>query len=149
MGSGAARGWPGRLVDRLHFERGARAAYPALHGEVTGHAIDGGFRYSAIVEVPFYEVRTVTIIFRKRSLSPLVFVDGPSESPHRFDNGALCMWHPDDASSMRWRFKNGLLDLLDAIRAHLFREAWWREHEEWLGPEVSHDPDTPFDKEVA
>ena len=149
MGSGVARGWPDRLVDRLHFERGARSAYTALHGEAAGHAVDGGFRYSAIVEIPFYEARRVTIIFHKRSLSPLVFADGPSESPHRFDNGALCMWHPDDSSSMRWRFKNGLLDLLDAIRAHLFREAWWREHGEWLGPEVPHESNPACDKEMA
>jgi hypothetical protein len=28
--------------------------------------------------------------------------------------------------------------LLDAIAIHLFKEAWWREHREWLGPEAPH-----------
>jgi hypothetical protein len=46
---------------------------------------------------------------------------------------------------MRWRFEHGLLDLLDAISAHLFREAWWREYHEWVG----HLPDTSDTKEAA
>ena len=50
---------------------------------------------------------------------------------------------------MQWRFSHGLLDLLDAIRAQLFREAWWREHGEWLGPEVSHRPPTSNSTEIA
>jgi hypothetical protein len=50
---------------------------------------------------------------------------------------------------MQWRFEHGLVDLLDAIRAHLFREAWWREHGEWLGLEVSHQPTNPNLEESA
>jgi hypothetical protein len=32
-------------------------------------------------------------------------------------------------------FEDGLLALINHIQAHLFRKAWWREHDEWLGPE--------------
>ena len=59
------------------------------------------------------------------------------------------MWFPGDPPSMQWRLSHGLLDLLDAIRAHLFREAWWREHGEWLGPEVMHLPSVVDRKEIA
>ena len=37
-------------------------------------------------------------------------------------------------------FHDGLLVLLNYIQAHLFREAWWREKGEWLGPEAPHGP---------
>lgn len=141
-----AAGWPQRISDRLRFERGARTAYPGLRGGPTKRTT--GFRYIATIDVPYYETRTVTITFRARSLTPTVLADGPPQSPHRYDDGSLCMWHPDDPPSMRWRFDHGLLDLLDAIMAHLFREAWWREHNEWLGPEVGHQPN-PELKESA
>lgn len=146
MASGAG-GWPERIADRLRFERGARAAYPDLRGGPTKRTT--GFRYVVTVEVPFYEPRVVTIIFPPRSHTPIVLADGPPASPHRYDDGGLCMWFPGDPPAMQWRFSHGLLDLLDAIRAHLFREAWWREHNEWLGPEVGHLPAPSIMKEIA
>jgi len=48
------------------------------------------------------------------------------------------MWVPSDTPANTWTVRHGLLDLLDAIAAHLFREAWWRETNEWLGPQVAH-----------
>ena len=36
-------------------------------------------------------------------------------------------------------YRVSLLMLLVMVEAHLFREAWWRETGEWLGPEKSHD----------
>jgi hypothetical protein len=134
-----AVGWPGRITDRLRFERGARAAYPGLRGGPAKRTASRGFRYVVPIDVPYYERRTVTILFRPGSQTPVVLADGPPESPHRYDHGGLCMWHPKDPASQRWRFHDGLLDLLDTIKAHLFREAWWREQNEWLGPEVGHD----------
>lgn len=92
------------------------------------------------MEVPHYETRTVEIRFSDWSRRPEVFVDGPDESPHRYSDGSLCMWYPDDAPERRWVFADGLLALLNLIQAHLFREAWWRETGEWLGPEAPHAP---------
>jgi hypothetical protein len=146
VGRRGAVGWPERITDRLRFERGARVAYPGLRGGPSKRMANSDFRYTVTVPVPFYEPRTVTIIFRPGERTPLVLADGPRDSPHRYGDDGLCMWHPKDPPSMRWRFENGLLDLLDTIAAHLFREAWWREHHEWLGPEVGHTPDT---KKVA
>jgi hypothetical protein len=93
------------------------------------------------IDVPFYETRAVTIRFNTRGATPYVLVDGPCESPHRYDDGTLCMWFPADSTDHVWSFHDGLLDLLDTIVGHLFREAWWRETGEWLGPEVPHHPD--------
>lgn len=124
-------------LGRLQFERGASAAYPSLRGSPP-HAGQPGVHYTATIDVPFYEARRVEIFIPKPSLSPRVRADGPESSPHRFSNGELCMWVPSDPAAHRWAYERGLLDLLDTIRAHLFREAWWREHDEWLGPELPH-----------
>ena len=34
------------------------------------------------------------------------------------------------------------------IAEHLFKEAWWREHDEWLGEEYPHDELTYDDSMV-
>ncbi len=139
MGSPPAT-WPGTVAERLGFERGARAAFPTLTGCPRRRSGRGGFIYTVTINVPFYEPRSVTIRFRSRSKLPYVTVDGPPDSPHRFDDGTLCMWFPGDPAENVWTFDRGLLDLLDTIVGHLFREAWWRETGEWLGPEVPHRP---------
>jgi hypothetical protein len=92
------------------------------------------------MEVPHYEPRNVEIRFENWSRAPKVFVDGSDDSPHRYSDGSLCMWHPSDPPEQRWVFSDGLLALLNHVQAHLFREAWWRETGEWLGPEAPHSP---------
>lgn len=92
------------------------------------------------MSVPHFEPREVTIRFEKRTpRTPAIFVDGPT-SPHRYPDGTLCIWYPQDAPENRWVFDDGLLRLLGHIEVHLFREAWWRETDEWLGPEAPHGP---------
>ena len=132
--------WPGSMVLRIAFELGARKLHPSLCGRRVGRGGRGGFGYDVDLEVPFYdERRHVRIRFFGEDLWPHVWVDGPSASPHRYDDtGELCMWFPGDGSNGTWRFGDGLIDLLDVITAHLFREAWWRETTEWLGAEVAH-----------
>lgn len=132
--------WPGTIGERLAFERGARNAFLTLTGRPRRRSGRGGFTYKVIIDVPFYEARAVTIRFRSRGKLPYVTADGPTDSPHRFDDGTLCMWFPADPIEKVWTFADGLLDLLDTIVGHLFREAWWRETGEWLGPEVPHRP---------
>lgn len=105
----------------------------------------GGRTYRVRMAVPHYEARDIEIRFANGSRMPRIYADGPT-SPHRHtdDSRSLCIWHPDDPVEERWVFEDGLLALLNLIQAHLFREAWWREHDEWLGPEVLHD-----EKEVS
>jgi hypothetical protein len=91
--------------------------------------------------VPYYESRLVEIRFTDWARTPKVFVDGPKESPHRYPDGSLCMWYPEDPPEQKWVLDDGLLALLNYIQAHLFREAWWRENgPPWLGPEAPHEP---------
>ena len=125
---------------RVKFEAAARGRFFGLHGR-RGRS-DGyeGWMYELEVPVEFYVPRCVTILFPEETPElPQVFVDGP-ESPHRFSDGALCMWLPWDPPSQRWYRRDGLTALVGHIAVHLFKESWWREYGEWLGDEVLHGP---------
>jgi hypothetical protein len=64
-----------------------------------------------------------------------------SRPPHRYaDRGRtrLCVWHPGDPVDRTWVPEDGLLVLFGMLAEHLFKEAWWREHGEWLGEEYPH-----------
>lgn len=95
--------------------------------------------------------RAVTVQFLPQSASiPRVFVDGPTESPHRYNDGTLCMWYPDDDLPMRWTPNEGPADLVTRIAVHLIKEEWYRQTGEWIGDEVNHfrrdeanDPEVP------
>jgi hypothetical protein len=136
VGRPRTRAWPGDLFRRLTFERGARTDFPALRGHRTR---SDGFHYDVDIELPLTgTVRHVTIVFGRHSAVPAVFADGPTSSPHRYDDSSLCMWYPGDPVSARWVFADGLLDLLDVIQNHLLREELWRRVGEWIGPEIPH-----------
>ena len=40
-----------------------------------------------------------------------VSVDGPTESKHRYADGSLCMWSPDDGPDLQWRPEKALTAL--------------------------------------
>ena len=75
---------------------------------------------------------------------PRVFAIPGASSPHRMpDDGALCMWFPQDPPERRWRPTDGLLALIDLARDHVFFEDHWRatggrRGGEWLGDERPH-----------
>src|SRR5258708_3804863 len=69
---------------------------------------------------------------------PRVFADGPRESPHRYNDGSLCMWYPRDPIELRWARRDGAAALVGSITLHLIREQWWRETGEWVGPAAPH-----------
>jgi hypothetical protein len=100
--------------------------------------------YVVPIEVPFYGVtRLVEIRFEDGFHIPKIRAEGPTESPHRYDDGSLCIWYPKDPPEHKWEFADGLLMLINMIQLHLFREEWWRETGgrtggEWLGPELTH-----------
>ena len=129
------------------FEREALVAVPNM--VIRNYRSNGKLwrQYSLQIDVPYYEPRNVIIkLFPNSNKPPQVTVDGPTDSPHRYDeNGGICMWYPWHSKDKRWMFEDGLLHLLVLIQAHLFREAWWREKKnnsgkgEWLGPEVPHE----------
>jgi len=89
--------------------------------------------------VPAAGQRTANIVFAPAAPEiPHVYVDGPTDSPHRYSNGSLCMWYPDDPSERRWTRRDGAATLLGHVVAHLIREEWWRRTGEWAGAEASH-----------
>lgn len=83
--------------------------------------------------------RAVTVQFLPHSANiPRVHVDGPTDSPHRYEDGTLCMWHPEDDPPMRWTLEDGPSDLVIRIAVHLIKEEWFRRTGEWIGHEVKH-----------
>jgi hypothetical protein len=96
--------------------------------------------YHIVIPVPEYETRNVTVALLN-SFTPVlksVIADGPTESPHRYGGGPLCMWHPDDPREKRWVQEDGLLQLVLHVGTHLFKEAWWRETGQWPGDQAPH-----------
>ena len=125
-----------RIVSRLNFERNAKDEFPSLRGI----KVQNGYQYKVRVQVPHYDERVIRIRFSGVSDTPSVLADGPKESPHRYSDGSLCMWYPDDPIERRWVFSDGLVSLIGLTIVHLFQEAWWRETGEWAGQEVPHGP---------
>jgi hypothetical protein len=100
----------------------------------------GGFAIRVILTPLGLGSQRVMIEFNANSPEvPHVFVFGPG-SPHRYDDGSLCIWHPHDRPEQRWTWHNGGVALAGYICAHLIREAWWRQTDEWVGEEAPHLP---------
>ena len=57
------------------------------------------------------EVREVEIAFEAYAELPRISVDGPG-SPHRFSDGSLCIWHPEDPRQQRGERSDGLFALI-------------------------------------
>ena len=133
--------WYANFAKRMVFELGVNDEFSDLKVRTIRTKKSKFIEYTLQIEVPNYGYsRNVRIkLFPISSSDPKVYVDGPTESPHRFEDDSLCIWYPWDPKEMRWEFNDGLLHLLVLIQAHLFREAWWRDTNEWLGPEVDHE----------
>ena len=101
--------------------------------------LGGGFAVSFTVTPPGVPSRRVRIEFARGSPEvPRVFVDGPQDSPHRYNDGSLCMWYSRYPIELRWDRRDGAAALLGCVAMHLLREQWWRETGEWVGPEAPH-----------
>lgn len=129
--------WYGRFRDRLRFEGPARRNIFGLRSRRRPRG--RGWQYLLSVDPPGCPTTRVQIDFTlPYSRIPQVIVDGPAESPHRYDDGTLCMWYPHDPPERRWTFSDGLLQLVGLIQVHLVREQLWRETGHWYGDEAPH-----------
>ena len=129
--------WYGRFVDRLRFEGPARCNVPGLRSKPRPQG--RGWWYTLTVKPPGCPTTRVRIEFRLPfSHAPQVVVDNPTDSPHRYSDGTLCMWYPHDPEKRRWTFADGLLQLIGLIQVHLIREHIWRETGDWPGEEAPH-----------
>lgn len=70
--------------------------------------------------------------------SPQVTTTAFPGSPHRYSDGRLCLWYPQDPVELRWTWQNGGEELIAHVCAHLIREYWWKQTGEWPGPEAPH-----------
>ena len=140
--------WFNDIRERLRLLRELQREFPAADVRADGRGLNADVVIRLTIPMPGYESRRVTIrvwnSFKPRY--PRVTADGPSDSPHRYRDDALCMWHPDDPEEQRWVPEDGLLALVRHVQVHLFKEAWWRETGEWIGEEAPHltpKPRTP------
>jgi hypothetical protein len=137
-----AQPWYSDIRARLRFQGAALAEHPTLRVAAAGRGLKARVVYQLRLDVPDYETRSVTIRLRNGFVpyAAEISVDGPTESPHRYGEHRLCLWHPDDPEHERWVSTDGLAELITQIRIHLFKEAYWRETCVWLGPEAPHAP---------
>jgi hypothetical protein len=138
---------------RLRFERGAFAAHPSLTASCTGRSTRDTVTYRLTVAVPYYEPRRVKIVLTNTATPTvsMITADGPTDSPHRYTDGSLCVWRPDDPPHRRWVAADGLIALITHIGHHLYFEAHWREtkaagNPEWLGDEAEHTELRPLNR---
>jgi hypothetical protein len=134
-------GWFDDFRYRIHFEGGARKAFPSMRNSRTGKGIKSGVVvYTLTVPVPEFEARTIkiTLMNWKRPVVQSVTADGRTASPHRYSDGRLCLEFPDDETDRKWQPDEGLLGLVRCAQVHLFKEAYWRRYGEWPGEEAPH-----------
>jgi hypothetical protein len=134
--------WYTDMRARLRFEGRARSQHRTLTATSTGRGHDADIIYRLTISVTGYEPRKAVIRLRNgfEPYGARITADGPTDSPHRYGNDRLCIWHPDDPAEHTWTAKDGLSELISHIAIHLFKEAYWRETGEWLGPEAPHQP---------
>lgn len=133
--------WFAAPAPRIRFLHELKAVGATTHPATKQYP--GGFHIHLTLHADGLPARQVCIQFSQHSPdTPRVSVDGPTRSPHRYSDGTLCMWYPDDPRHTRWVPGDGAADLVTRIAVHLIKEAWWRRTAEWIGPEVTHgDPD--------
>lgn len=137
--------WYARPAPRIFFQHQLAACGVPVCVVRPPRQHRGGFALAVRLHLPDIPKQTVTIVFGPvASLVPHVYSDGPSQSPHRYPDESLCMWHPGDPIQQRWTRRDGPSALLGHIVAHLLREEWWRCTGEWPGAEAGHLPVTPL-----
>ncbi len=69
---------------------------------------------------------------------PKIYAGSMDASPHRFSDGALCLYYPGDPVEQRWTSAQGFTALIVLVAEHLFFEDVFRETKEWIGPQAAH-----------
>lgn len=96
-------GWYDDFRYRLQFEGRAFQVFPSMRSSRTGKGKNGAIVYTLHVAVPEFNERRlikITLTNRRRPRLTMLIADGPTASPHRYSDGHLCMWHPDDGPDL-------------------------------------------------
>lgn len=130
--------WFDRPAHRLRLVAELRGAGTGVQVVRPSQDRRGGFAVRVVLTPAGVSAQEVTIEFPPDSRDvPHIWVPGPT-SPHRYADGTLCIWYPDDPPEQRWTWRDGGVALAGHICAHLIREAWWRQTGEWAGEEAPH-----------
>lgn len=131
--------WFDRPAHRLRLVAELRAVGTAVAVVRPDRNRRGGFAVRVVLTPAGLDSHPVTIEFSSNGPdTPWIYVPGP-DSPHRYSDGSLCMWYPNDPPERRWTWYDGGAALAGHICAHLIRESWWRQTGEWVGEEAAHD----------
>jgi hypothetical protein len=90
------------------------------------------------VEIRFHETPTYPTYGLPAYDYPRVFAKPGATSKHRMPDDALCLWMPKDPPERRWTHHEGLLELVELTRQHLFLENHWRRTDVWLLEDAPH-----------
>jgi hypothetical protein len=135
--------WFDRPVHRLRLLAELRTVGTGVTVVPPSRAHRGGFALRITLTPAGLAPYRVTIEFGSNNPDvPHITVPGPT-SPHRYNDGSLCIWYPYDPPEQRWTSREGGVALAGHICTHLIREAWWRETGEWAGEEAPHEPPAP------
>lgn len=122
-------------------------------GEPLRRLASGRMRvYSTNIDVPgsrtttaaiaFYEHPPYDVYTLRPEDYPRVWADLGARSKHRMtgSDDALCLWNAFAPPERRWTLQDGLLELIEVVRRHLFKERHWRASrtDEWIGNEAPH-----------
>ncbi|KQY96821.1 hypothetical protein ASD19_09735 [Microbacterium sp. Root53] len=69
---------------------------------------------------------------------PFVYAGQMPGSPHRYEDGALCLYYPEDPAEQRWTADKNLAALIVLVQDHLFLEDTYADTGAWIAPEAEH-----------
>jgi hypothetical protein len=131
--------WYARPAPRIYFQHRLADCGLRVRAIRPPRPHRDGYALAARILVEDVPEQTITIVFGPAEPGvPHVYTDVPTASPHRYRDGALCMWFPGDPPERRWTRRDGPVALLGQVVAHLLREEWWRQTGEWPGCEAPH-----------
>lgn len=73
---------------------------------------------------------------------PVVYAGEMNDSPHRYGDGSLCLYYPDDPPEQRWTHDKNLAVLIVLVQDHLFLEDAYADTGEWMAPQAEHGSPT-------
>lgn len=138
---------PGPRLRWLHELRQAGLDARVLR---PGPALRGHFVLRLVLRPAGLEPVVATLALPSRRPDAVkVTATGPADSPHRYADGSLCMWHPHDGPDRRWCHSRGPVVLVGHVLTHLMREEFYRRTGEWLGEQAPHTPPTTAARRAA
>jgi len=131
-----------RLGPAVRHSLGSARLWPPEDNRLLTYFVDGldvvGDPDPIEVEIRFYAAPPYPTYGLPAQDYPRVFAKPGASSKHRHPDGSLCLWAPWDPPERRWTCDDGLLELIELTRQHLFLENYWRRYRRWLLQDAPH-----------